>query len=292
MKAMTTKVVITPALTMVMTTMTIEKKKAWEKKSSVTSPERMSTTATNKVPMLALSEKFPRTQTSRTTPKESRVADRVIPTGDIKTSSATSPERTSTTATNTVPMLALSEKFPRTQTSRTTPKESRVADRVIPTGDIKTSSATSPERTSTTATNTVPMLALSEKFPRTQTSRTTPKESVVALRVIPTGEGKLPRKVVVPIIVQYYFQQKSSLFYYISRFHHNFSSLFFLSTKKKEKRRRRCTTTISPLVWRCQTAPQEGGRFLRASSRATTTADGEGGRRPCASSVAGEDDRR
>ena len=67
---------------------------------------------------------------------------------------------------------------------------------------------------------------------------------------------------------------------------------FFSPQKKKEKRRRRCTTTISPLVWRCQTAPQEGGRFLRASSRATTTADGEGGRRPCASSVAGEDDRR
>ena len=64
-------------------------------------------------------------------------------------------------------------------------------------------------KASTTATNTVPLLALSVKFPRTQTSRTTPKESVVAVRVITTGEGKLPRKVV--LIVQPSFQQKSSL---------------------------------------------------------------------------------
>ena len=73
----------------------------------------------------------------------------------------------------------------------------------------KKSSATSPERTSTTVMYKVPKLALSIKFPRTQTSRTTPKESVVAVRVITTGEGKLPRKVVP--IVQPYFQQKSSL---------------------------------------------------------------------------------
>ena len=158
----------------------------------------------------------------------------------------------------------------------------------------KKSSATSPERTSTTATYKVPMLALAKKFPRMQTSRTTPKESVVAYRVMTTGEGKLPRKGWCPLLYFTTFNRNPpcSMYYYISRFHHNFSSLFFLSKKKKEKRRRRCTTTISPLVWRCQTAPQEGGRFLRASSRATTTADGEGGRRPCASSVAGEDDRR
>ena len=84
MKAMTTKVIITPAVTMVMTTVTIEKKKVWEKKSSATSPERTSTTATNTVPMLALSVKFPRTQTSRMTPKESVVAVRVITTGEGK----------------------------------------------------------------------------------------------------------------------------------------------------------------------------------------------------------------
>ena len=170
--------------------------------------------------------------------------------------------------------------------------ESRVADRVIPTGDIKTSSATSPERMSTSATNKVPMLALPIKFPRTQTSRTTPKESVVALRVIPTGEGKLPRKGWCPLLYNNTFNRNPPCSITSPVFTIIFLPSFFSPQKKKEKRRRRCTTTISPLVWRCQTAPQEGGRFLRASSRATTTADGEGGRRPCASSVAGEDDRR